>query len=61
MAYRFDSNQSIVSKVQRRRRETGRDTRRTRPNHNTSPGPILRLISIREGFLTALLFSKIAC
>jgi transposase len=65
IAYRFDSNQSIVSKVLRRRRETGRHTRRPGQGRKRITTPhqdqYLRLISIREGFLTALLFFKIAC
>jgi transposase len=65
IAYRFDSNQSIVSKVLRRRRETGRHTRRPGQGRKRITTPhqdqYLRLISIREGFLNALLFFKIAC
>jgi hypothetical protein len=64
-SYRFDSNQSIVSKVLRRRQETGRHTRRPGQGRKRITTPhedqYLRLISIREGFLTALLFFKIAC
>jgi transposase len=56
-------NQSTVSKVPRRHRETGRHTRRrgqgrkriTTPNQDQ----YLRLISIREGFLTALPTSRL--
>jgi hypothetical protein len=59
-AYRSDSNQSIVSKVLRRRRETGRHTRRPGQGRKRITTPhqdqYLRLISIREGFLTALIF-----
>jgi transposase len=65
IAYRFDSNQSIVSKLLRRRRETGRHIRRPGQSRKRITTPhqdqYLRLISIREGFLTALLFFKIAC
>jgi hypothetical protein len=47
IAYRFVSKQSIVSKVLRRRQETGRHTRRPgqgrKTNHNTSLGPILKM------------------
>jgi hypothetical protein len=51
-------NQSTVFKVLRRHRETGRHTRRRGQGRKwiTSPhqDQYLRLISIREGFLTTL-------
>jgi transposase len=58
IAYHFGMNQSTVSKVLRRHRETGRHTRRRGQGRKRITTPhqdqYLRLISIREGFLTAL-------
>jgi transposase len=51
-------NQSTVSKVLRRHRETGRHTKKRKQGRKRITTPhqnqYLRLISIREGFLTAL-------
>jgi hypothetical protein len=46
IAYRFDSNQYIISNVLRRRRETRRHTRRpgqTKNESHSSPGSILKI------------------
>jgi transposase len=58
IAYLFGMNQSTASKVLRRHRETGRRTRRRKQGRKRITTPhqdqYLWLISIREGFLTAL-------
>jgi hypothetical protein len=57
IAYHFGMNQSTVSKVLWRHRETGRHTRRRKQGRKRITTPhqdqYLWLISIREGFLTA--------
>jgi transposase len=42
IAYRLDMNQSTVSRILRRHRETGRHTR-PKTNYNASPGPIPKI------------------